>query len=65
MYIAYNIMLLIAWYLTTYPFYAFIFWDSFWIVIFLLVKFFMPKMEMRISDQQTINYVCPSVGSIK
>ena len=62
-YIAYNVLLLIAWYPNN-AFYGFIAWDSFWILVFLFVKFFTPKMERKITDPQTNNYICPSVGSI-
>ena len=66
MYIAYNVLLLIAWYpFAKRAFYGFIAWDSFWILVFLFVKFFTPKMERKITDSQTNNYICPSVGSIK
>ena len=64
MYIAYNVELLIAWYPGDF-FNGFIAWDAFWIVVYIFLKLFIPKMERRITDTQTNNYICPSIGSIK
>ena len=63
MYIAFNVELLIAWYGSD-AFYGFIAWDSFWILVFIFVKLFIPEMQRRITDTQTNNYICPSIGSI-
>ena len=34
-------------------------------MIFIFLKLFIPKMERRITDTQTNNYLCPSIVNIK
>lgn len=62
MYVAYNVLLLIAWYPGDY-FYGFIAWDSFWIIVWIFTKFFVSKMQRKIIDPQTIHPTCPSIGN--
>ena len=63
MYIMYNVLLLIAWYTTPF-FYGFIVWDSFCIIVWALVKFFMPKMQKKVIDYQAIDWTCPNISNI-
>ena len=64
MWIAYNVLLLIAWYPGA-AFVGFAVWDGFWLLIWAFLKIAIPSMQKRIIDTQTVNYICPSVGSIK
>ena len=64
LYITYNVLLLIQWYPED-AFYGFIAWDCFWVLVFIFCRLFIPSMQYRITDPQTNNYICPSVGSIK
>jgi hypothetical protein len=40
-------------------------WELLWLIALLSIKLFMPKLEGKISDQQTANYVCAEVGSTR
>ena len=65
MHVMYNVQVLVAWHPDSKKFfYGFLAWDLFWFVLWIFVKFFVPKMERRIIDKQTVNTVSPSIGNI-
>ena len=66
MWVTYNVLLLVAWQ-PGYPpaFVGFAVWAGFWFIMWIFLKASVPTMQKRIIDTQTVNYICPSVGSIK
>lgn len=62
--IIYKFIICYAWRWDPHTMYGVVGWEVIWIIAYILIKVFMPKIEHKVTDVQTENYVCPEITTM-